>query len=275
MNLANLGGVMFYLHNEVVDKEGEMRDASGARTTKFQVDRILRFKVTVKNSAALWKKFRSQFGQFIQFDYGQATFGMPDHVKKCNAIWSEFGYEVGCQANPTGISGYDDGYWTGSRRMWGRRLRKRPEVDHIDRWRWSDPPRWRRTTQCIKEQPGGSCGSPNGSFDCIWNVAEAGFVMLDDLVGTDIKKLYEAAEVTVWEVAQEGGLSKTEKMKAEVESGQLAEIKWCSSGSALLVHCTTEVDDSGKSYYGVSKLLLASAGGGFQKDGAALFGPPL
>ena len=24
---------------------------------------------------------RSQFGQFIQFDYGQATFGMPNHVK--------------------------------------------------------------------------------------------------------------------------------------------------------------------------------------------------
>lgn len=22
-----------------------------------------------------------RFGQFIQFDYGQATFGMPDHVK--------------------------------------------------------------------------------------------------------------------------------------------------------------------------------------------------
>ena len=24
----------------------------------------------------------ARFGQFIQFDYGQATFGMPDHVKQ-------------------------------------------------------------------------------------------------------------------------------------------------------------------------------------------------
>eukprot|EP00435_Cladocopium_sp_Y103_P025693 s445_g6.t1 len=54
MNLANLGGVMFYLHNEVVDKDGEMTDESGHKTTKFQVDRILRFKVTMRNSDALW-----------------------------------------------------------------------------------------------------------------------------------------------------------------------------------------------------------------------------
>lgn len=83
----------------------------------------------------------------------------------------------------------------------------------------------------------------------------------------DLQRVAAPAEVCVWEVAQDGGqLSKTETMKAEVESGQLAELKWSSSGSALLVHCTTEVDDSGKSYYGVSKLLLASADGKVQKD---------
>lgn len=180
MNLANLGGVMFYLHNEVVDKDGEMMDESGHKTTKFQVDRILRFKVTMRNSDALWKKFRSQFGQFIQFDYGQATFGMPDHVKKCNAIWSEFGYEVGCQANPSGVSAYDEGYWT----SWPGRCPSMPFTSKAPQGGHA------KTAECLKEQPGGSCGSPDGTFNCIWHVEEAGFIMLDDLVGTDIAKLY-------------------------------------------------------------------------------------
>ncbi|CAJ1329891.1 unnamed protein product, partial [Effrenium voratum] len=181
INLANIGGVMFYLHNEVVDKDGEMRDTENQRTTKFQVDRVMRFKVTMKNSEALWKKFRAQFGQFIQFDYGQATFGMPDHVQKCNAIWSDFGYEVGCQHNPTGISGYDEGYWT----SWPGRC---PSMPFTDKAPQGGPA---KTEACLKEQPGGACGSPDGSFDCTWHIEEAGFVMLDELVGVDIKELYK------------------------------------------------------------------------------------
>ena len=69
----------------------------------------------------------------------------------------------------------------------------------------------------------------------------------------DLQRVALGAQVAVWEISEDG-LSKTETMKAEIESGQLAELKWCHSGSALLVHCTTEVDDTGKSYYGVSKL---------------------
>lgn len=51
-----------------------------------------------------------------------------------------------------------------------------------------------------------------------------------------------------------------------VSAGQTADLKWNPTGTALLAHCMTEVDDSGKSYYGGSKLLLISYDGHCQKD---------
>lgn len=181
VNFANIGGVMFYLHNEVVDKAGEMRNAEGDRTPKFNIDRILRFKVTMKNPEALWKKYRSQFGQFIQFDYGQATFGMPNHVEKCNEIWETVGYEVGCQPNPTGISGYDGGYWT----SWPGRCPSMPFSDKAPQGGYA------KTAECMERQPGGSCGRPDGGATCTWHIEPAGFILLDDLVGQNLKELYK------------------------------------------------------------------------------------
>ncbi|CAE7190266.1 unnamed protein product [Symbiodinium sp. CCMP2456] len=181
VNFANIGGVMFYLHNEVVDKAGEMRNAEGDRTPKFNIDRILRFKVTMKNPDALWKKYRSQFGQFIQFDYGQATFGMPNHVEKCNEIWETIGYEVGCQPNPTGISGYDGGYWT----SWPGRCPSMPFSDKAPQGGYA------KTAECMERQPGGSCGRPDGGATCTWHIEPAGFILLDDLVGQNLKELYK------------------------------------------------------------------------------------
>eukprot|EP00440_Ansanella_granifera_P016487 gb/GFBE01017914.1/.p1 GENE.gb/GFBE01017914.1/~~gb/GFBE01017914.1/.p1 ORF type:complete len:432 (+),score=92.98 gb/GFBE01017914.1/:1-1296(+) len=175
VDMASLGGVLFYLHNEVVDSKGEQLTADGKRTTKFQIDRIVRFKVTLHSTAALWKDFKSQFGQFIQFDYGQATFGMPDHVKKCNAIWEKYGYEVGCQAVPLGVSGYTGGYWT----SWPGRCPSMPFSENSPQ---GGP---KKTSTCIQEQPGGSCASPNGSPDCVWHIEPAGYVMLDDLMGEE------------------------------------------------------------------------------------------
>eukprot|EP00929_Paragymnodinium_shiwhaense_P108509 TRINITY_DN74828_c0_g1_i1.p1 TRINITY_DN74828_c0_g1~~TRINITY_DN74828_c0_g1_i1.p1 ORF type:complete len:727 (+),score=153.67 TRINITY_DN74828_c0_g1_i1:98-2278(+) len=51
-----------------------------------------------------------------------------------------------------------------------------------------------------------------------------------------------------------------------VESGQLSELLWSPSGTAVLAHCMTEVDETGKSYYGGSRLMLISHDGKVQKD---------
>eukprot|EP00439_Symbiodinium_sp_Y106_P055712 s613_g7.t1 len=53
------------------------------------------------------------------------------------------------------------------------------------------------------------------------------------------------AEISVWEVRNGNEIEKVECMKAEVEVGQLAELKWCSSGTALLAHSSTEEPSSG------------------------------
>lgn len=86
----------------------------------------------------------------------------------------------------------------------------------------------------------------------------------------DLQRVAAPAEVSVLEVNNAGNgkveLEKVEKVTADVTSGQMSELKWCASGSAVLALCTTEVDDSGKSYYGGSKLLLLSHDGKYQKD---------
>lgn len=54
--------------------------------------------------------------------------------------------------------------------------------------------------------------------------------------------------------------------QVKVQFGQQAELKWCPSGTALLAHCQTDVDDSGQSYYGGSKLVLMSKNGEYTLD---------
>ncbi|CAK8998310.1 unnamed protein product [Durusdinium trenchii] len=194
VDMASLGGVLFYLHNEVVDSKGEQLSKDGKRSTKFDIDRIVRFKVTVHNTEALWKQFRSQFGQFIQFDYGQATFGMPDHVKKCNDIWTKFGFEVGCQVVPTGVSGYEGGFWS----SFPGRCPSMPFTD--------DSPQGgqKKTSTCMRDWAGGSCPEPDGTPDCTWHIEPAGYVMLSELMGEDADQILNSGGHLYDEVLDRG-----------------------------------------------------------------------
>lgn len=194
VDMASLGGVLFYLHNEVVDSKGEQLNQDGTKSTKFDIDRIVRFKVTVHNTEALWKQFRSQFGQFIQFDYGQATFGMPDHVKKCNDIWTKFGFEVGCQVVPTGVSGYEGGFWS----SFPGRCPSMPFTD--------DSPQGgaKKSNSCMRDWAGGSCPDPDGTPDCTWKIEPAGYVMLNELMGEDATEILNAGGHLYDEVLDRG-----------------------------------------------------------------------
>lgn len=84
-------------------------------------------------------------------------------------------------------------------------------------------------------------------------------------VRDNMQRPVKEAEVTIWEL----GSTEAEPVlacKQLVSSGQISDLKWNSRGTALLAHCQTEVDETGASYYGGSKLILVSHDGKYHKD---------
>lgn len=45
--------------------------------------------------------------------------------------------------------------------------------------------------------------------------------------------------------------------------GDKVQLKWNALGTSLIVHATTDVDKSNRSYYGESNMYILSANGGF------------
>jgi len=81
VNVADLAGLMWYLHNEVVP----------STPRKFAVTRILRYKITMQNTEEFYHRFPKQFGPFVAFDSGRCT------APHCNGIWKDYGFVIGCQ----------------------------------------------------------------------------------------------------------------------------------------------------------------------------------
>jgi len=90
VNTASLAGVMWYLHNEIVQSVPR----------KYDVTRVMRLKVTMMNTQEWWTTHQSQFGAYVAFDMGHCT------VPNCQHIWDTYGYIVGCQAPNTGVANY-------------------------------------------------------------------------------------------------------------------------------------------------------------------------
>lgn len=92
-------------------------------------------------------------------------------------------------------------------------------------------------------------------------------VFLPD-VRDDLQRVVGPAQVIIMELSSADGVTvkAQEKVKTNVAAGQAAELLWNSTGTALIAHCQTEVDESGQSYYGGSKLVLISNDGECQKD---------
>jgi hypothetical protein len=195
VNAADLEGVMWYLHNEVV--------TSAPR--KYGIDRIRRYQVTVKNTQEFWNVHKRQFGPFLAFDAARCTTVDANQVSTCESTFQKYGFVVGCQ--PVASGGAEDqaglaylhdspsntGCAAGSEEcyapLWFSLPGPCPEFgipqDAIDANDANQDVAQYKNAECNWRMPGGRCDKASGAPDCTYSVWPAGEVMLDDLSGID------------------------------------------------------------------------------------------
>jgi len=166
VNAADLMGVLWYLHNEVVPY----------CPRKYSITRILRLKVTLRNPMM----------PYVAFDYGQCT--MPH----CARLWREHGFKVGCQNVAYGAD-LDAGR-PGLPGHWYSLPGPCPSQD-----------RKHKVDACRLAEPGGACRNITGNLDCTYAVEHAGEVRLDELEGIgDYDAFCRAGNLEYSKVADRG-----------------------------------------------------------------------
>jgi hypothetical protein len=149
IDAANIGGVLRYLHDEVVT----------TCPRQFQITRIIRIKVTMHTTKPLFEKHKWHFGPYVSFEAGKCV------VPNCTQIWENYGYAVGCQRQGTSVAHYPDGVWYSIPGPCPSQ-----DVRH-------------KTSECKEREPGGQCAIPDGERNCTVHTEYAGEVDLDDLSG--------------------------------------------------------------------------------------------
>lgn len=146
INTASLGGVLWYLHNEVVRPYCPRH---------YSITRILRRHVQVRNPAVLTLGFSA----FVAFDKGRCT------TPECELGWEQDGYTVGCQKQADTVYKYPNPIW----------YSLPGPCPMADAWGKSPP--------CREAHPGGKCAAPNGARDCTWSMEDAGEISIAELEG--------------------------------------------------------------------------------------------
>lgn len=198
VNAANIAGVLWYLHHEVVIQYPR----------KFDITKIVRFKVQTKATEPVWQ-LGMNFGPRAAFDKGQCTgpyvcgretVGKSDAPKFCNGgveevmeanltsidgrrfggpfEWRKYGYAVGC--NLLGEFPFPMFQVYYPEATWYSLPGPCPSMIFSE-----------QTTQCRLEEPGGLCkkGPPTGAGDCTWTYEIMGEVTLDEIIGKSVEQL--------------------------------------------------------------------------------------
>jgi len=161
VNAADLGGLMWYMHNEVVSCVYD--DCQQAR--RFGISRIMRYKVQTKAPEPLYKAGMN-FGIRYAFDSGLCT-----GPWVCEDQFSKYGYFVGCNSLSSGFPFPTwPVYYPGT---WFSFPGSCPTKKHDQ-----------QSMECREDQPGGKCdGPPTGTGTCTYSAEFSGEIQLDDLVG--------------------------------------------------------------------------------------------
>jgi len=193
VNAADLAGLMWYLHNEVVV----------AAPRKFGITRILRYKTTVQNTQEFYDTRAKQFAPFFAFDSAKCT--APD----CGSTWESYGFVVGCQNLNRSLANYVRDYEEPQvqpaeteidSEIAFRKLRgvaaipssmpTDPTTDGLHSGIWYSLPGacpsetfGDKSDDCMKTMPGGHCEVVDGTKNCTYHAEYAGEIRLDDLSG--------------------------------------------------------------------------------------------
>eukprot|EP00929_Paragymnodinium_shiwhaense_P045625 TRINITY_DN23283_c0_g1_i1.p1 TRINITY_DN23283_c0_g1~~TRINITY_DN23283_c0_g1_i1.p1 ORF type:complete len:532 (+),score=92.06 TRINITY_DN23283_c0_g1_i1:83-1597(+) len=177
-NMANLGGVLWYLHNEVVNRcdSGRGRGEWGYR--RFKITRIIRYRVTYRPTSELYNEGGNVFGVRVAFDSGACT-GAFRGMRDCKGVWKRYGYIVGC--NVLGEGPYPT--------CPDKSAENYCPINYRDAAWFSFPGPCpdNKFDQCsdaqAKKDPGGFSRQVTGDKDATWTYEEAGEINIDDLVG--------------------------------------------------------------------------------------------
>eukprot|EP00439_Symbiodinium_sp_Y106_P085168 s167_g27.t2 len=205
-NVASLPGVLWYLHHEVVIQAPR----------KFQISRILRYKVQMRATAPLLR-LGMHFGVRLAYDKGQATGpfvcgrtnitnkdGTTEGYKpkfcgdgaafkdqylgdlkpyKNEYEYAAYGYNVGCNNLGQYPFPMHQVYYPNA--ICCFQTGKDCPVGYTMPGACPNNLYFNKDNSCQASQPGGYCPGvePNGNGTCTWNYEEAGEISLDELVG--------------------------------------------------------------------------------------------
>jgi len=164
VNTGNLAGIMWYLHNEVVERTPR----------KFGATRILRYKVSTKATAPLFEKGMN-FGLRFAFDFGMCTGPF-----NCAEQFA-YGYFVGCNY----VDQWPTDEWKGQNHYPGATWFSLPGPCSGKRF-------GERLPSCRFSDPGGHCAFPTGEGTCTFSYEPAGEISIDELVGIPDYKAFQA-----------------------------------------------------------------------------------